>query len=446
MARFLRSPGSPWAWVLPALLAFTPGTAGAQHSSLEALRSAAASRDPQAVLRLARALRRAGHFDEAVRSVTPATRGAARTEAVWELARIRFAQGDFRASQAACNQLPAGRNPRDPAGLQRHLCLARANLVWQRPALAERELAPAREVEPNNAELQLVTAEAARMSGRVQDAEAAFRAAASAMPGRADPLLGLGLLQETAQRFDEAEQSYRRGLEADREDPAAALALGRFLLRRRHQATAALPLLQQATTERPEWPEALVLLGDAQLSGNQAQAALTTFEQLARLAPNQPGTQSGLGRARLANNQLAPAEQALRLAVQQVPNDAEAHAALAEVLGRTDRGEESLELWNRAIDLAPTDFEPRMRAAAQARSMAQTTRARGYIDRILADDAQYGPALVLRGDVAMDEGDRNTARQLYNSALGATHGTVDREYVQRRIAELDAPPRTQRRR
>jgi Tfp pilus assembly protein PilF len=164
------------------------------------------------------------------------------------------------------------------------------------------------------------------------------------------------------------------------------------------------------------------------------------------LAPTEPGAQSGLGRARLRNHQAAEAEPVLRTAIQQVPNDADARVALATLLAETNRGEDSLEEWNRAIDLLPTDPSPRMRAAELSHSMGQNTLARAYIDRILSDDAQYAPALLLRADLAFDENDRTNARQLYQAALGGHGGTIDRAHAQARINEIDAPQRNPRRR
>jgi tetratricopeptide (TPR) repeat protein len=408
--------------------------AWAQESELAALRSAPAS-DPGAQLRLGRALRRAGRFDEALRALRTATRGPTRADALYEIARVRFDQQNFREARSACSALPAG--------VMRHVCLARAHLIWQRPALAEREITAAQRLEPQNAELKLVIAESLRISGRTTEAEGAFREAIAALPGRPEPHLGMAHLLETANRLDEARQAFQRAVDADPKDPIAALALGR-LLRRMQQNDAALPLLQRASAERPDWPDALVALGELYLARNALDDAQRALARAVQLNPMQPGAQSALGRVHLRAGRLQEAEPALRTAIQQVANDAEARAALAELLGRTDRGEESLEEWNRAIDLMPSDPTPRMRAAEQARRMRLNTLARAYLDRILSDDAQHAPALLLRADIAFEEGDRRSARQLYQQAL-AGRGDIDRSHAQGRIQEIDNPQRQRRR-
>lgn len=409
-------------------------SASAQESDLASLRAAPAT-DAAAQLRLGRALRRAGHFDDALRALRTASRGPTRAEALYEIARVRFDQGNFRDARTACNSMPAG--------VMRHVCMARAHLVWQRPSQAEREISLAQRIEAGNAELKLVIADSMRVSGRISEAEAAYREALAGMPNRAEPHLGLGAILETANRLDDARQAFQRAVDADPKDPVAALALGR-LLRRMRQFDAALPLLQRANNDRPDWPDALVALGELHLSRNALDDAQRSLARAVQLNPNQPGAQSGLGRVHLRAGRLQEAETPLRAAIQQVSNDGESRAALAELLGRTERGEESLEEWNRAIDLLPSDPAPRMRAAEQARRMRLDTLARAYLDRILSEDAQHAPALLMRADIAFDEGDRRAARQLYQQAL-AGRGEFDRARAQQRIQEIDAPQRQRRR-
>lgn len=426
-------------------LVATPSAGHAQETALATLRAAARSGAPQEQLALGRALRRAGRFAEAATTLRRAVRGTGRADALWEIARVRFDEGNFRASEAACRALPAGHGPRDPAGVLRSVCMGRAYLVWQRAALADREIAAAQAIDPSNAELGLLTADTNRLRNNVPTAEAAYRAAIAALPARTEPHLGLALLYETAQRFDEAQAEYRRAVDLDANDPAAALALGRFLLTRRNDATGALPLLRRATQDRPSWPEALVALGDAQLTSGAVAEALRSYQEAAQVLPAQPGAQSGLGRARVRSNQIAEAEAPLRAAIAQVTNDADAHMALAEVLSRTNRQDEAIEEWNRAIDLLPNDASPRLHAAELAHTMGQNSLARAYLDRILSDDGQHAPALLLRADIAFEENDRVHARQLYQSALGG-HGEIDRNRAQARLREMDAPQGRTRRR
>lgn len=428
--------------VFAALVALAPSIGLAQESALPPLRTAAT--DSAGQVRLARALRRAGHYDEAARLLQDNSGVASmREEVLWELARVRFDQGVFQPARSACERFPLPRN--NPAGaFRRHVCMARAYLLWNRVALAEREINAARAVNGSDGELQLAIADARRLASDLAGAEAGYRAAESALPGRDEPALGLAALYEMFQRLDDAQRAYARAIEIDGADPAAALAMGRFLLKRRNDAAAALPHLRRAAQDRPRHPEGTLLFGEALLATGAAEEALRVLTEAAQAAPTQTGVQSALGRALNAAHRYAEAEAPLRLAIRQVDTDGAAWAGLADALEHLGREPEAMTTWDGAIDRSPGDVTPRLRAAQLAQRTHQGALARAYLDRVLTDDPQLAPALYLRGVVAMDEGDRTNARNYLTQAL-AGHGEVDRADIQRRIAELDAPQRVRRR-
>ncbi len=422
-------------------LTLVPLTASAQESQLAALR--AAGRDGASTLRLGRALRRAGRFDEAVRTLQGVREPALRPDALWEVARVRFDQGVFQPARAACMAFPSSRT--NPAlALNQHVCMARAYLIWNRVALAERSITAARAINPNDPMLQLVIADSRRLASDLPGAEAAYHTAATAMPGRAEPLVGLGQLFEMFQQLDRAQDHYTQALAAEPDDPTALLAAGRFLLRRRERPADAAPLLRRAVDARPHWPEALALYGEAVDATGAHDDALRALQEAAQLAPTQPGVQSALGRTLVAMGRYPEAEVPLRRAIQLVATDAGAHAALADLLEHTQREPEAMTAWDAAIDRSPGDMTPRLRAAELAHRTHQNALARAYLDRVLADDPNSARALYLRGLTAAEDGDRAGARQFLDQALHGV-GEIDREAVQRLIRELDAPVRTRRR-
>lgn len=419
-----------------------PLTASAQEAEVTALQSA--GRDPATALRLGRALRRAGRFDEAIRTLQPLARApATRADASWEIARVRFDQGNFRAAEAACRAFPLTRAATDPANLARNVCMARAYLVWQRVALADRAITAATAISSGDGELQLVIGDARRLASDVPASERAYLAAAQALPGRADPYIGLGALHEIGRRFDEAGAQYRRAVEVDGADPAARLALGRFLLKRQGDAAGALPHLRAAAQGRLHWAEALALLAQAQLDGGAGADALGAAEEAARLSPTTAGVQTTLGRSLCAAGRWADAEAPLREAIRQVDTDALAWMTLADVLEHTSRDAQAMEAWDGAIDRSPSDITPRMRAAELAYRTRQYPLARAQLDRVLQDRPSEGRAQLLRARIAIAERDRATARAALDAAERAEG--VDREEVTRLRQELEQPVRQPRR-
>lgn len=423
-------------------LSTLPLAAAGQEAAVASLQGG--GNDPQRAIDLGRALRRAGRFDEALRALQPALRAApTRVAASWELARVRFDQGDFRAAEAACRAFPLARPATDPRNLARHVCMGRAYLVWQRVALANRAIDSASAIAPSDGELLLVLADARRLASEVPAAEAAYRAAAQSLSGRAEPHTGLGALFEIGRRHDEAAAAYQRAVEVDGADPAARLALGRFLLRVRGDASAALPHLLAATRGRLHWPEALALLAQAQLDGGAPSEAIAAAEEAARLSPTTPGVQNALGRARAAAGHYAEAEAPLREAIRQVDNDALAWRTLADVLEHIDRAAEAMQAWDSAIDRSPSDPVARLRAAELAFRTRQYPLARAQLERVLQEHSDHGSAQLLRARIALAESDRTGARAALELAAGRPG--VDPEAVRLLREEIERPVRRPRR-
>ena len=86
------------------------------------------------------------------------------------------------------------------------------------------------------------------------------------------------------------------------------------------------------------------------------------------------------------------------------------------------------------------DLSPLCAVAARL----QNALARAYVDRVLTDAPRHAAALVLRGIIAAEEGDRNAARAALTAALSG-EGTIDRAATEQRLRELDQPVRPRRR-
>ncbi|GHA77710.1 tetratricopeptide repeat protein [Cognatilysobacter bugurensis] len=80
-------------------------------------------------------------------------------------------------------------------------------------------------VQRRNSPSHLLAGYAALQAGRIDDAEAAYRAALSAQPGELDALLGLAVIAETRGDTVNAEQLYRRVLAQQPEHPQAVAGL-----------------------------------------------------------------------------------------------------------------------------------------------------------------------------------------------------------------------------
>jgi tetratricopeptide (TPR) repeat protein len=189
--------------------------------------------------------------------------------------------------------------------------------------------------------------------------------------------------------------------------------------------------------------EAQIALGEAELKAGHAEAAAAAFGEALRLSDAHAGAHSGLGRAYLALSDLANAEASLRRSIELVSNSAVASFALAEVYARTGRREEAFEQYRHAADLDPRNPMPLVRAAELALERQRDVLAAGFLDRVLAQQANHATALALYGDVMLARSDREQARSYYERALAGA-GPIDRARVEQALSGL-RPSSTRRR-
>ncbi len=421
------------ALVIGALLVLSIGLGttsrlSAQETELPRLREAArtATRDYPAQRALGIALFRAGRYREASQQLQRAARlERGSLEALFDVARVSFAERDHRASEAACRAMARAQKA---APLTR-VCQARADLVWNRSARAFEELDQALAGDPNLYEGLYALGEAHRLRAATTEAEAAYQRAISARATEAAPHLGLGRLYAAVGRRDDAIRSLRRALELDALDPEVHFELGRILANDEGRE-----LLRRAVGGRPAWPEAQTALGDALLAATQAEAAEAAYRAAILARADHEPAHVGLGRALVARGDLPGAEASLRRALELVQNDQAAMLALAEVLARTERVEEAYESYRLSYGLDTRNAEPMLRAAQLALSQNRDVLASGFLDSLLRTQPEHPQALALYGDVMRARRDRAQARQYYERALRA--GVADRPRVEAALREV----------
>jgi tetratricopeptide (TPR) repeat protein len=403
-------------------------SAAAQETELPRLREAArvAPRDAAVQRALGLALLRAGRYREARQQLDRAARlSRGSLEALFDVARVSFAERDHRASETACRAMGRAQKA---APLTR-VCQARSDLVWARSARAFEELNEALTADPSLYEGLYALGEAHRLRAATSDAEAAYQRAIAARPSEAGPHLGLGRLYAAVNRREDAIRALRRALELDGLDPEIHYELGRLLANDEGRE-----LLQRAVAGRPAWPEAQTALGDVLLAASQLEAADAAYRAaIAARADHEPA-HAGLGRALVARGDLVGAEASLRRALEIVSNDQSAMITLADVLSRTARMEEAYESYRSAYGFDTRNAEPMLRAARLALSQQRDVLASGFLDSILRVQAEQPEALALYGDVMLARSDRTQARQYYERALRA--GTSERARVEAALRAL----------
>lgn len=414
---------------------FLPAAASAQ-GALEAAEHAAeaAPRDAEAQLAYGRALTRAGRFRDADRVLRSAARLRGNTlEALYDVARVAFAQGDYQRSRRACQALE--RESRGAA--LTHVCRARAFLVWNRAGRAFEELERAESADGADFEVALAFGDAYRLRADLPNAEQRYQAAIAADARRAEPYLGLGLLYAASRRPDDARGALEAARERDPLDPEIALELAKL-----SPPARARTLYASVLEIRPAQAEALVALADLERAADDADAAISHYRRALEIDEADARALAGLGIALLDAGQAEEGEPYLRRAMELVPNDLDVALALGRLHQSRGENQEAFGQYRRAADLNARDPRGLVAAAALALELNRAVLATGYLDRLLQRHPDHAQALALYGDALVARGDRERAVQYYERALAAS-GELDRARVQRALEEARRAPERQ---
>ncbi len=407
-------------------------TAAAQD--LAGLASAAGSspRDADAQSRYGLALLADGQYRLAKTHLQRAARLERTGPRLFDVARVAFAEGNYRRARSSCNPLRRV----DPA--LHHVCRARAFLVNNRSGRAFEELESAVVLNPNHYETQLALGDAHRLRNNVSEAEAGYRRASSLGAREVAPRLGLALLYANANRESDAITQLRDALTIDPSDAETQYQLGL-----RTSGEEALRLLRGSTAARPHHAAAQAALGDAELAAGNHDAAKGAFEKVIELDENNAAAHAGLGQVALAASDPETAMTRFERSLEIVPNQPRLHVLIGETHEAAGRNAAAYASYRRAAAMSGGDVSALIHAAELALRQNRDTFALGFIEPILRAQANHAHGLFLKGEVMRARGDRSAARQLYQRAQ-AGEGELDRARLQASIAALEQTPSQRR--
>jgi tetratricopeptide (TPR) repeat protein len=415
------------------LLLFSRGWA--QESQLDSLRIVARSAptDPDAALEFGRALRRAGHFGEAMtelrRGVAVASsKPAALTQLHWEVARVYMDRHDFRAALGACGVLGAVKG----AGAEGHACAANAHLVWQRATEALSETATALGQDPHCYEAKLAEGRAQEFALDLAKSEAAFRTAISWRPQSADAHVGLGRVLLKSGKKDEALVELRKGQTLDPNSPDALYELATSLPGGHESMT----LLERATRERPSFADAWLALGGQELAAGLLTDAHRAAEEAVRNDPKSAGPHVLLGKVALADNRPDDALREGETALKILANSASAKLLVADADAKKGDIDRALEAYQAAWGLDHGDPAPLVHASEACHLAGRDTSARAFGVKATQEFPDWAPGWVALGDALVGQGEKRAACEAYTKSL-TVNGSIDRDSVQRKLASCD---------
>jgi tetratricopeptide (TPR) repeat protein len=269
--------------------------------------------------------------------------------------------------------------------------------------------------------------------GRYDEALALATRYESIIPNDKDLALIAGYVHTHDGQLRDAVADYTRALERD---PKMALGYANrgFVLNDLRQAANAVNDFKTAIQLQPDYGEAHLGLGYADLQLHRPKAALTQLDVAQKLLGKSHALHLARAEAFRQEQDFVHAEPEYRLALQETPNDFTTQVAYADTLFRLRRLQQALATLQVAEKLSPTSpelYALRAQIHAKQGSGEETMR-----DIQLAE--QYGnnqvEILMATGDALLTLGDRDAAMQRFSRALDIPKG--DRIGVRLAIAQV----------
>ncbi|MCP3978095.1 MAG: tetratricopeptide repeat protein [bacterium] len=215
------------------------------------------------------------------------------------------------------------------------------------PLRADEAFGRAAAIDASYAPLLVFHARVLARLGRTGDARARFEAARRADPGLAAPLIGLGQIELSSDRLDAAAALFTQAIERDPGDGRAhhglaqiALARGdadgaelHATLARRHARPRPLADPRAINRAEPAGSWGWTQHGRRLLAARRIDEAVAALERAVAINPRRQTARLGLGLALVLQGRAADAEPHLRQAALLDPGDAQARAALGNLLG-----------------------------------------------------------------------------------------------------------------
>ncbi len=328
------------------------------------------------------------------------------TEAVGLLQRINDAESLDRAIQSLEALLMNARDAANVNGtlgralLRKYTITKNRELVDQAAIYAERAV----QLDSGEAEAQITVGELRRISGRLNDALAAFQRALALQPNSINARLGLGDTYAAMGRAGDADRMYQLALKSAPDMPDVYGHYGAFCYARARYPDAVRLFSTQAQL-LPNAPRAFANLGAAEQAQGHYEVAMKAYQRSLEIHPSGAGY-SNLGTCQYFLGRFDDAARSFEKAVQLTPKNYIVWLNLADAYRWSHAGKAKADVvYGKAIDLARDAIGVNTNDAAARAAIASATARLGNLQ---AADPEMKLAL---------ESDPTNANVLYQAAI-----------------------------
>jgi len=341
------------------------------------------------------------------------------------LARVYVTSGDSQLAEAQLRELMKMR----PRELRPRLQLASFYVTAKRVDDAEGTLKAATAQLPGSREAKLAYADFLATQRPPAQAEAALRELIVRDSRDYDLQLRLGALQERSGATRDAVATYRSIVAHDPRGPKGVAARDRIAAIDLVSGESAevRPLLAEALSISPGDTDALTLRGNLLLEAGDPVGAIADLRAALRGQPGAVAILRALARAHLANREPTLAEDNLRSALAAAPHDVGASADLGELLTRTRRAGEAVELLGETVKATPGAAGTAARVALIEAYVAEPdlTAARSAAEELKTLRPDLPAGSYLAGLIAEQRGRPDEAQREFERALRLQPSSIE---------------------
>jgi tetratricopeptide (TPR) repeat protein len=225
-------------------------------------------------------------------------------------------------------------------------------------------------------------------------------------------LLGLALQHYRQGEWPQAEQLYRRVLQAD-PNQTEALRILALVACQTGRGAMAIDYLRAVLKLRPRWADAHNDLGMVLISQRRFAEAALSFQEAVLLRPDLAAAHNNLGNTLRKLGRAPEAAASLQEAIRLVPRYAEAHYNLGLVIAAQGKPNESLEGLRQAVHLKPDYAEAHMqigRTLARLNQHAEAAASFKEVLRLQPENAEALAELALAGSEQIAVSQANSPR------------------------------------
>ncbi|HVN44301.1 MAG TPA: tetratricopeptide repeat protein [Steroidobacteraceae bacterium] len=292
---------------------------------------------------------------------------------------------------------------------------------------AQRVLNEAVKAQPDSSEAKLALVEFVSTQRSKEAGEQTLRNFIAADPNDYELQLALGALLERDGATQDALRVYRELIARGGSDAPALTARDEIaaIESRRGNYEAAGKLIEEVLSTNPRDNAALVLRSDIEMQRQNPAAAIADLRSVLRDQPQAIPIRRALARAYMANGEPALAEEMLRDAMDAAPTDPDVRIQLAQLLLQTDRIDQAVPLLEETVRRAPTTVPARELLVRAYMAKQDWVAARVAAEDLKSLQPTMAVGFYLSGSIARAQNRLDDARRDWQHALEVQPGAID---------------------